>query len=152
MSDFVLYRVFNPYSVLLYVGQTMQPAVRFRKHAEKTKYWGEVGSIELERFKSLDALTTAEKEAIRTERPVYNVQHNPGRPEAVEDYRYHIALLEEIFGEEELYGWADADDDSDGEWVLEEYELAPERTPEEAAEGRRAAELMAAYLNREEAL
>lgn len=115
----ILYRAYSHRGALLYVGKTANPGVRLRKHAEAKSFWGEVDRIELQHFRSGDALDKAEKQAIAREKPLYNVHHNPHRADAIEAERQRIELLEELHGEEELYGWFD----SDGEegWEIEEY-------------------------------
>lgn len=72
----VLYRAYDENFSLLYVGITANPGVRLRKHAERKWWWGNVSQIQLQHFSSRDALEAAEREAIATESPVFNVQGN----------------------------------------------------------------------------
>ncbi len=71
-----LYRFFDESGVLLYVGITFDPPNRFRSHEAGKEWWGQVRSIELEQFISRKAVLHAEREAIRTERPLFNVMHS----------------------------------------------------------------------------
>lgn len=78
-KKFVLYRAFDELGRLLYIGQTANPAVRLRKHAESKDWWSGVARIQLEHFRSRDDIDRAEQIAIGAERPVLNVQHNAHR-------------------------------------------------------------------------
>jgi predicted GIY-YIG superfamily endonuclease len=71
-----LYRMYSASDRLLYVGITDRGHVREREHARSKPWWAEVHHVHYERFVSRAALESAERLAIRSERPVYNVQHN----------------------------------------------------------------------------
>lgn len=76
MAKRILYRMFSDDGELLYVGATVNPALRMRAHAQVRDWWEEVGTITLERgFSTLEALAAAELKAIKTEGPKYNLQH-----------------------------------------------------------------------------
>lgn len=72
-----LYRMFDRYRQLLYVGITMSPAKRFAAHRYDKPWWNDVHTITIERFASKDELEAAELMAIRTEYPHHNILHNP---------------------------------------------------------------------------
>lgn len=70
-----LYRFFAEDGELLYVGITINPAARWPKHRSDKPWWTEVTDISVETFKSREAALEAEREAIKTEHPVYNIVH-----------------------------------------------------------------------------
>lgn len=70
-----LYRFFSDEGELLYVGITMNPSARWPKHAATKQWWHEIETITVETFDSRAEVLTAEKEAIKTERPTYNIVH-----------------------------------------------------------------------------
>jgi excisionase family DNA binding protein len=81
-----LYRMYNSLGQLLYIGITTRGnAGRFHEHARDKPWWKEVHSINCQHFTTAHATERAERLAIQTERPKYNVTHNGGRstPEPV---------------------------------------------------------------------
>jgi predicted GIY-YIG superfamily endonuclease len=74
----VLYRAFNAQGQLLYVGITMNPGNRFAQHSDEKPWWTDVADIRVEHFGSRDRVLAAEREAIKTEQPLFNVMHNAG--------------------------------------------------------------------------
>lgn len=73
--EFVLYRMFDDESNLLYVGISLDVIKRVKAH-QKKYWWNEVVNIRLERFNSKEELMAAEILAIKNEGPKYNIQHN----------------------------------------------------------------------------
>lgn len=71
-----LYRFFDERDVLLYVGITMDPGRRFKNHRATKAWWSEIERIELEQHPDRDTLALAEREAIKTEKPLHNVAMN----------------------------------------------------------------------------
>lgn len=71
----ILYRVFDSFGELLYVGATINPNWRFSKHASAQPWWDDADTIKLERYPSRQELCNAEIVAIRSENPRYNVVH-----------------------------------------------------------------------------
>jgi predicted GIY-YIG superfamily endonuclease len=72
----VLYRAFNAQGQLLYVGITMNPGNRFAQHSDEKPWWTDVANIRVEQFASRNEVLTAEREVIKSERPLHNVVHN----------------------------------------------------------------------------
>lgn len=142
----VLYRIYGG-DRLLYIGQTSQPNLRFRKHAEAKDWWTGVTSIELEHFRTRDDLERAERVAIRTERPALNVQHNLMRPEP-EAVRPAVPYYDDGDPEDPYseYYEGDLNPGEEAHYVIEQYEPSPPRTPEEEAEDRAAAEIIGRIL------
>lgn len=72
----VLYRFYSQPGELLYVGITNNPPSRFVQHRTQKDWWTEVSRIDLQSFSTRDDLAAAEREAIKSEHPRYNVTHN----------------------------------------------------------------------------
>lgn len=72
----VLYRMYDATDALLYVGITMNVEDRFADHRAMKAWWAEVVDIKLEHFPTREAVEQAERDAIRTERPRFNVVHS----------------------------------------------------------------------------
>jgi predicted GIY-YIG superfamily endonuclease len=78
-NKFVLYRHWDKYDDLLYVGKTIDIPARFRQHRIKSDWIYDVVKITLERFSSHEEVMEAEKQAIISEHPRYNKHHNGGK-------------------------------------------------------------------------
>lgn len=71
-----LYRMWDQSGNLLYIGISNNAFTRFSQH-EKAKPWiNEVARWERDRFDDRESALKAEREAIKKERPKYNVVHN----------------------------------------------------------------------------
>lgn len=77
-SDHALYRFFNSDGGLLYIGISVNAPQRFKRHKGDQPWWLEVAQITIERYASRADVLAAEKRAIETEHPLYNVVHNTG--------------------------------------------------------------------------
>lgn len=73
MTTTTVYRLFDASGSLLYVGIASKAGRRLAEHANNKAWWSEVGSITFAQFDSRDEAANAEREAIRTESPRYNV-------------------------------------------------------------------------------
>jgi predicted GIY-YIG superfamily endonuclease len=70
-----LYRFFDSTGRLLYVGITLAPLKRFRQHMlDHTAWMMDVAQIVPTWFETREEAREAEKEAIRTENPIYNIE------------------------------------------------------------------------------
>ncbi|MFI1728220.1 GIY-YIG nuclease family protein [Streptomyces acidicola] len=78
-----LYRLYDAEGVLLYVGITNMPNVRFATHRSKP-WWKQVLRKEIEWFDTRQPAAEAEVLAIRNEQPLYNVTNSPWRSPAAE--------------------------------------------------------------------
>lgn len=76
----VLYRFYSATGQLLYVGITVNPPARWKKHRESKEWWCEVVGITLETYPNRGALQDAERRAIRVERPLHNIVHAKQKP------------------------------------------------------------------------
>lgn len=72
----ILYRFFDSGESLLYVGITKNPPARLAGHQSDKEWWSEVRSITMEHHGGRDELKLAERDAIRAEKPKYNVVYN----------------------------------------------------------------------------
>ena len=70
-----LYRLFDENDRLLYVGITWNVRDRFYAHKADKVWWDDVARHELEEYPDRDSVLEAERVAIKTEFPIYNVLH-----------------------------------------------------------------------------
>lgn len=71
-----LYRFFDHSNELLYIGITNRIPRRLDEHGDDKPWYLEVARVEVEHHPDRHAALRAEKDAIKTERPRYNIQHN----------------------------------------------------------------------------
>ena len=71
-----LYRFFDSDGALLYVGITVNLPARLSRHRDEKEWWVDVVRVSIEWFPDRDSVLAAEKAAIRSEQPRYNIQHN----------------------------------------------------------------------------
>lgn len=71
-----LYRHFGADGSLLYVGISLSWPARTKAHVRQSRWFEEVARVEIERFPSRDEALRAEREAIKSEGPRFNVVHN----------------------------------------------------------------------------
>jgi predicted GIY-YIG superfamily endonuclease len=77
-----LYRHFDEAGSLLYVGISLSAVNRLSRHSHGSRWFSEIARVEIEKFGTREAAHEAETEAIRRERPKYNV-HHVKKPEPV---------------------------------------------------------------------
>lgn len=73
-TQFCLYRHFDANGVLLYVGLTTNLLLRLSQHSTHSKWFGQITTITIERFPSMEVLIDAENEAITKENPIFNLR------------------------------------------------------------------------------
>ncbi len=71
-----VYRLTAEAGDLLYVGITDSPERRWKDHAKDKPWWPQVASRSIRWYPTRGLALAAEADAIRTEQPRYNVQHN----------------------------------------------------------------------------
>lgn len=72
-----VYRVFGKDGRLLYVGISARPRTRIWEHFYQSSAWAaEFGTLTVEYYSTKQEAHAAEVEAIRTEWPLYNVEHS----------------------------------------------------------------------------
>lgn len=72
----VVYRLSGRDRQLLYVGVAHNPGLRFAHHHQNKSWWPDVVIVTLTHYSSRSEALSAERTAIREERPRYNVIHN----------------------------------------------------------------------------
>lgn len=75
-----LYRHFNSNGELLYVGRSLNAVARQVSHKNKAEWWDEVSRIEIERFPNEVDVRAAERSAVETENPKFNVHWGKRAP------------------------------------------------------------------------
>jgi hypothetical protein len=107
-----LYRLYGADGALLYVGISGSPAQRMKDHAHKP-WWVEAASASFQHYEYRSHALAAERAAIKSERPKYNIQHNQPTP---------VSILAELEVEAELLAlWGSAPDDDQAERVLDAW-------------------------------
>ena len=74
--SYCLYRCFDDHGKLLYIGITGNFAQRTFNHEQNSKWFRKARNLTLHHFQSREATLDAEREAIKNERPIYNIMHN----------------------------------------------------------------------------
>ncbi|MFJ9420759.1 type II toxin-antitoxin system prevent-host-death family antitoxin [Streptomyces sp. NPDC101249] len=74
-----LYRLYDDTGLLLYIGISHQPEVRFEQHAKSKVWWAQVARRTVEWFDDRPSAAQAEAEAIRAEDPEHNGTYSPRR-------------------------------------------------------------------------
>jgi hypothetical protein len=95
-----LYRLYNTADVLLYVGVSDKPLVRWAQHAAEKTWWSEVAKLTLDWHDTRELALEAELRAIGTEHPRHNsprwnVSNTPG-PTPRQAFRIDRELLDEF--------------------------------------------------------
>lgn len=75
---YALYRLYGEEETLLYVGMSMNLPARMTQHKVQKVWWQSVRHITVDHFDSRRAVLDAEREAIQSERPLWNIQHSVG--------------------------------------------------------------------------
>lgn len=71
-----LYRHFDENSRLLYVGISSSAIVRLAQHKQTAHWFDEVTVVTIVNFETKELALVAEEQAIKEERPLYNLQHS----------------------------------------------------------------------------
>lgn len=105
-----LYRHFDKDDVLLYVGVSLSAVNRLSQHKTASPWFADIVKVTVEYFPSRYSAESAEREAIRKEKPKYNKRHtslNYYEPSAiVEDEKnrvtYELVAIEPVYSVEDL--------------------------------------------------
>ncbi len=73
-----VYRFFDSFGSLLYVGVTSNISTRLSQHDQAQPWWRLVASVKVEHHDNREAALDAERAAIHTERPRFNKMHAHG--------------------------------------------------------------------------
>lgn len=76
MTTASLYRFFNKDGDLLYVGISSKLGNRFHEHSKNQPWYEEIVGSTVAHYPTREAALDAERDAIKAERPLYNVVHN----------------------------------------------------------------------------
>lgn len=105
-APYWLYRCYDKTDQLVYVGISHDAHARLRGHSYRSWWAADVEYVELEEIQGKTAALEAEKVAVRTEHPRWNVQHRRGHLEGMPKERladYMYALTKQSGGRD---GWA----------------------------------------------
>ena len=95
-----VYRCYGDNGRLLYVGCTDHIQYRLTGHLRDSSVWlDQLGAITVERFSDWFAAHAAEREAIQTEWPLYNIQHSiegPRPPHLILQTRHAVCTAEQM--------------------------------------------------------
>lgn len=92
-----LYRFFDATGVLLYIGITSDIPARLKQHGSDKPWWLDVARIAIDPFPDRQSVLAAEKRAIQTEAPLWNVQHQPRERHPVAPSSQLRAYCEECY-------------------------------------------------------
>lgn len=84
-----VYRCFAADDALLYVGQTSQPLARISAHVRR-EWEPQISRVELTWFPDRASAAAAEKAAIQTEAPRFNIVHRPYPPRRWPRYGHFV--------------------------------------------------------------
>lgn len=71
-----LYRHFDKGGSLLYIGISLSPVARLAQHDAQSSWAEKIAKVTISYFDDRESAATAEADAIRRERPLYNVVYN----------------------------------------------------------------------------
>lgn len=101
-----LYRFYGEDGKLLYIGITNDPGRRFAEHTKEKHWWTRIRNISVDWYKSRGAVLAAEKRAIGTESPLYNVRDKPTCADGTSEPDYeglvHLAAASTAAGDREV--------------------------------------------------
>jgi hypothetical protein len=107
-----LYRIRGEADLLLYIGISWNPALRWNQHQLKQPWWAELRSLTVEWYDSRPEAEAAEESAVVAERPKYNLTYlqTPGprrdrktpEPPKVYSIRQEAAKLEPEADDDDL--------------------------------------------------
>lgn len=72
----ILYRYFNSNGVLIYVGVTGNMDNRHKQHKYSSHWFSKASSRSVKKYTSREEALAAEKEAIKSEEPLFNIEGN----------------------------------------------------------------------------
>lgn len=75
MSKTALYRHFDAFGRLLYVGISGSHLRRLAQHADGASWATDIASVTVDHYPTRAVAVAAERQAIRTERPAHNIAH-----------------------------------------------------------------------------
>jgi excinuclease UvrABC nuclease subunit len=91
-----LYRHFNKNGDLLYVGISNNALSRLSQHKNNASWFDNISRIEMESHPNREAALKAEKVAIRTEKPFFNISSTKGTDRVQKIFRFSTELVESL--------------------------------------------------------
>lgn len=88
-----LYRHFAADGALLYVGISLSWPARTKAHSKGARWFDQVARVEIEHFPDRASALDAEREAIRAERPKFNIVHNRPAPVRPQRPKFNAAAV-----------------------------------------------------------
>jgi predicted GIY-YIG superfamily endonuclease len=84
-----LYRHFDKDDTLLYIGVSLNPFKRLNDHKKQSSWFAKISNVTVDKYPNREEVLKAERHAIITEKPLYNIRHKNGclekkQPEVVE--------------------------------------------------------------------
>ena len=73
-AGWTLYRFHDDHGRILYIGVTSREAERWTTHRRESQWWSQIAYVTCQRFNHEWHALTAERTAIRSESPLYNVR------------------------------------------------------------------------------
>ena len=80
-----LYRFYDQDDQLLYVGITKFFEPRLKQHYKNADWFFDTARVTLEHYQTRQDVERAESQAIKSERPKYNIAKNPDKEQAIID-------------------------------------------------------------------
>jgi hypothetical protein len=79
-----LYRHYDSSDKLLYVGISVSAVNRLKEHIDSSKWTSDISTVKIESFPDRNSALLAEKLAIKTEKPIWNIIHNREEKKKIE--------------------------------------------------------------------
>ena len=107
-----LYRHFDEWDTLLYVGVSLSTIQRLSQHRNQSHWFNSIRKITIEQFPSREEVLKAERIAIQKEEPLHNLalNHFHPKPMVTEDKREdsRVGLVNKIVTYKPMYSFEDA--------------------------------------------
>ncbi len=86
MRPQVLYRHYDKGGALLYIGVSCSAFTRLSQHSNHSHWFADIATVTLEHYPDRESVLKAETQAILTEKPAHNINHNkPTRLDVIPD-------------------------------------------------------------------
>ena len=102
----VVYRHYGIDGQLLYVGTTITAFGRLRRHIDTSRWKAEIAQVEITHYATKEEARDAEKHAIQSEHPLFNVRHN--QPPKVKTKKAKLPFVHpgSYMTKQEAHDWA----------------------------------------------
>jgi predicted GIY-YIG superfamily endonuclease len=107
-----LYRLYARSGTLLYIGIANRVLRRLSEHAREKPWWGEVANITFETHPDRQAAENAERAAIQSEQPRYNIVHSTlvVAPQPIAALEWHCEVCDLPIADDRGHIWIDLTD------------------------------------------